>query len=172
DEICIDVDVHGAVLDAGSTCGPRGVRMATEVSKREEGDQDLRRAASRGPGGELFGPAAAPLPGARRRRPEIRHARAGQGSRRVTTLPRFDLAGQAALITGASSGIGRHLGRLLAAAGAKVALAARRADQLAEAAREIEADGGIAEPLACDVTRAASVSEAVGAARGQCCGLS
>jgi NAD(P)-dependent dehydrogenase (short-subunit alcohol dehydrogenase family) len=82
----------------------------------------------------------------------------------VTPLPRFDLAGQSALVTGASSGIGRHLARLLAAAGAKVALAARRADQLAEAAREIAADGGVAEPFACDVTRAASVSETVAAA--------
>jgi NAD(P)-dependent dehydrogenase (short-subunit alcohol dehydrogenase family) len=82
----------------------------------------------------------------------------------VTPLPRFDLAGEAALVTGASSGIGRHLAQLLAAAGAKVALAARRADQLAEAAREIEADGGVAEPFPCDVTRAASVSETVAAA--------
>ena len=63
---------------------------------------------------------------------------------RMTSLPSFDLAGQAALVTGASSGIGRHLALLLAAAGAKVALAARRTDLLAEAAGEIEADGGAA----------------------------
>ena len=60
----------------------------------------------------------------------------------MTALPSFDLAGQVALVTGASSGIGRHLALLLAAAGAKVALAARRTDLLAEAAREIEAEGG------------------------------
>ncbi len=60
----------------------------------------------------------------------------------VTGLPSFDLAGEVALVTGASSGIGRHLAELLAAAGAKVALAARRVDRLAEAAGEIAAAGG------------------------------
>jgi len=79
----------------------------------------------------------------------------------VTTLPSFDLADQVALVTGASSGIGRHLAELLATAGAKVALAARRADRLAEAAREIEAAGGQCLPIACDVTRSDSVAAAV-----------
>ena len=60
----------------------------------------------------------------------------------VTELPSFDLTGEVALVTGASSGIGRHLAELLAAAGAKVALAARRVDRLAEAARDIAAAGG------------------------------
>jgi NAD(P)-dependent dehydrogenase (short-subunit alcohol dehydrogenase family) len=82
----------------------------------------------------------------------------------VTELPSFDLAGQVALVTGASSGIGRHLAGLLAAAGAKVALAARRADRLAEAAREIEAAGGRCLPIALDVTRSESVAGAVAAA--------
>jgi NAD(P)-dependent dehydrogenase (short-subunit alcohol dehydrogenase family) len=79
----------------------------------------------------------------------------------MTPLPSFDLTGQAALVTGASSGIGRHLASLLAAAGAKVALAARRADLLAEAAREIAADGGNAVSIALDVTRAESVVAAI-----------
>ena len=82
-------------------------------------------------------------------------------------LPSFDLQGQAALVTGASSGIGRHLAALLAAAGAKVALAARRADRLAEAAREIEAAGGRCLPIALDVTRSESVAAAVAAAEGE-----
>ena len=82
----------------------------------------------------------------------------------MTPLPSFDLAGQAALVTGASSGIGRHLALLLAAAGAKVALAARRTDLLAEAAGEIEADGGAAAPIALDVTRPDSVAAAIAAA--------
>ena len=85
----------------------------------------------------------------------------------MNELPSFDLQGQAALVTGASSGIGRHLAALLAAAGAKVALAARRADRLAEAAREIEAAGGRCLPIALDVTRSESVAAAVAAAEGE-----
>jgi len=82
----------------------------------------------------------------------------------VTELPSFGLGGQVALVTGASSGIGRHLADLLAAAGAKVALAARRVDRLAEAAREIEAAGGQCLPIACDVTRSDSIAAAVNTA--------
>jgi NAD(P)-dependent dehydrogenase (short-subunit alcohol dehydrogenase family) len=82
----------------------------------------------------------------------------------VTGLPSFDLAGQVALVTGASSGIGRHLAQLLAAAGAKVALAARRVDRLAEAAGEISAAGGRSLPIACDVTRSDSVATTVATA--------
>ena len=79
----------------------------------------------------------------------------------MTDLPSFSLAGQVALVTGASSGIGRHLAELLAAAGAKVALAARRVDRLADLAREIAAEGGQSLPIACDVTQSESVSAAV-----------
>jgi len=85
----------------------------------------------------------------------------------VTELPSFDLRDQVALVTGASSGIGRHLAELLAAAGAKVALAARRADRLAEAASEIEAGGGRCLPIALDVTRSESVAAAVAAAESE-----
>jgi NAD(P)-dependent dehydrogenase (short-subunit alcohol dehydrogenase family) len=79
----------------------------------------------------------------------------------VTALPSFDLTGDVALVTGASSGIGRHIAGLLAGAGAKVALAARRADRLAEAAGEISAAGGHTFPIACDVTRSNSVANTV-----------
>jgi NAD(P)-dependent dehydrogenase (short-subunit alcohol dehydrogenase family) len=79
----------------------------------------------------------------------------------MTALPSFDLKGEVALVTGASSGIGRHLALLLARAGAKVGLAARRTDRLAEAAAEIEAAGGAALPLVLDVTRQDSVAAGV-----------
>jgi NAD(P)-dependent dehydrogenase (short-subunit alcohol dehydrogenase family) len=85
----------------------------------------------------------------------------------VTRLPSFDLTGEVALVTGASSGIGRHLAELLAAAGAKVGLAARRVDRLSEAAREIEAAGGESLPIACDVTRSDSVVAAVAKAEAE-----
>jgi NAD(P)-dependent dehydrogenase (short-subunit alcohol dehydrogenase family) len=82
-------------------------------------------------------------------------------------LPSFDLAGQVALVTGASSGIGRHLAGVLAAAGVKVALAARRVDRLAELAREIETAGGEGLPIGCDVTRSEDVVAAVATAESE-----
>ena len=54
------------------------------------------------------------------------------------------LEGRVAVVTGASSGIGAATGRLLAAQGAAVVLAARRADRLEELAEEIRAAGGLA----------------------------
>ena len=85
----------------------------------------------------------------------------------MTALPSFGIAGQVALVTGASSGIGRHFAALLAAAGVKVALAARRVERLAELAREIEAAGGQSLPIACDVTRSDDVAAAVAAAENE-----
>jgi len=76
----------------------------------------------------------------------------------------FDLDGKAALVTGASSGLGRHAARVLAAAGAKVAIAARRVDALVELEKQIEAQDGRALPLPLDVTDAGSVRDCVTAA--------
>jgi NAD(P)-dependent dehydrogenase (short-subunit alcohol dehydrogenase family) len=69
----------------------------------------------------------------------------------------FDLTGRTVLITGASSGLGRRFALVTAAAGAKVALAARRVDRLEGLAAEIAADGGVAFPVAMDVTDEASI---------------
>ncbi|MFQ5785364.1 MAG: SDR family NAD(P)-dependent oxidoreductase [Alphaproteobacteria bacterium] len=74
------------------------------------------------------------------------------------------LDGKAAIVTGASSGLGRHFALTLAHAGATVAAAARRLDRLHELVREIETFGGRALAIACDVTDAASVSAAMAAA--------
>jgi NAD(P)-dependent dehydrogenase (short-subunit alcohol dehydrogenase family) len=75
----------------------------------------------------------------------------------MTTQPSFDLAGRVALVTGASSGIGHRLARDLARAGAKVVVAARRTDRLAELVDAIEAGGGEALAVAMDVADEASV---------------
>ncbi|MER8733077.1 SDR family NAD(P)-dependent oxidoreductase [Mesorhizobium sp. M1227] len=62
------------------------------------------------------------------------------------------LAGKVALVTGASSGIGEATAVALAAAGAKVAIAARRADRLEALAARIEKAGGTALRIQADVT--------------------
>ena len=84
----------------------------------------------------------------------------------------YDLTGKTALVTGASSGIGRHLARVLAKAGARVAVAARRTDALAELAAEIAEAGGRAMPVRLDIGDAASVREAVACAETELGGLS
>jgi NAD(P)-dependent dehydrogenase (short-subunit alcohol dehydrogenase family) len=69
-----------------------------------------------------------------------------------------------ALVTGASSGIGLHLAEILALAGAKVALAARRTDRLEQACAAIRERGGTCLPVALDVTDAKSIVAALEAA--------
>lgn len=65
----------------------------------------------------------------------------------------FGLEGRRALVTGASSGLGRHFALTLAAAGAEVAVAARRSEPLHSLVEEIEAAGGHAKAFTLDVTR-------------------
>ena len=76
----------------------------------------------------------------------------------------FDLTGKNALVTGASSGLGRHFAQVLTAAGARVAIAARRTERLEELQTEIESYGGRALPVELDVRDAVSVRAAVGCA--------
>jgi NAD(P)-dependent dehydrogenase (short-subunit alcohol dehydrogenase family) len=71
------------------------------------------------------------------------------------------LAGRVALVTGASSGIGAAAARALAAAGAAVALLARRRDPLESLAAELGVD--VALPLVADVADSGQVATAVGA---------
>jgi NAD(P)-dependent dehydrogenase (short-subunit alcohol dehydrogenase family) len=72
-----------------------------------------------------------------------------------------DLSGKSALVTGASGGLGRHFADVLAAAGAKVAVAARRSDLAAAACEAIGRRGGTAVPIHLDVTERASIARAV-----------
>jgi len=73
------------------------------------------------------------------------------------TEQRFDLTGKTALITGASSGLGEHFARVLAAAGARVVVAARRAERLARLVKDLQDQGYEALAVTMDVTDADSV---------------
>ena len=83
-----------------------------------------------------------------------------------------DLTGRAALVTGASSGLGRHFATVLARAGAKVAVAARRTEALTGLAQEIADFDGRAIPVELDVTNAESVKACVAAAETELGALS
>ncbi len=71
------------------------------------------------------------------------------------------LAGRVAVVTGASSGIGRAVAEQLAAAGVRVVLAARRAERLAEAVAAIRAAGGEAEAAVTDLRDEAQVERLI-----------
>jgi len=73
----------------------------------------------------------------------------------------FDLHGQNALVTGASSGLGVQFAKALASQGANVALAARRIEKLEAVKAEIEALGVQAIAVQMDVTDEESIKQAV-----------
>jgi hypothetical protein len=68
----------------------------------------------------------------------------------------FDLKGRVAIVTGASSGLGEGLARGLAAAGARVAIVARRQDRLAKLAEEINGHA-----VCCDLLDPLALNEVV-----------
>ena len=73
----------------------------------------------------------------------------------------FDLTGRVAVVTGASSGLGKDAGLAYAEAGADVALLARRIDKLNEVKAQIEQTGRRVIAVACDVTDEDSCKAAV-----------
>ncbi len=77
----------------------------------------------------------------------------------------FSLDGQAAMVTGGSRGIGLAIARALGAAGARVAIVARRAEWLGPASEALRAEGVACAALQADVADATQVGHAVAAAQ-------
>src|SRR6201996_91520 len=73
----------------------------------------------------------------------------------------INLEGKVALVTGASSGLGKRFAQVRSQAGAKVVLASRRTERLKELRAEIEASGGAAHVVSLDVTDYQSIKSAV-----------
>lgn len=63
------------------------------------------------------------------------------------------LADKVAIITGGNSGVGAEAAKLFADEGAKVVISARRADKLAQVAKEIEESGGEVLAVSCDISK-------------------
>jgi NAD(P)-dependent dehydrogenase (short-subunit alcohol dehydrogenase family) len=83
----------------------------------------------------------------------------------------FDLEGKCAVVTGASAGLGVTLAEGLAAAGARVAVVARREEKLAEVAERIRGHGGEAVPIGCNVAKVDQVEGMVAQAEEKLGGL-
>jgi NAD(P)-dependent dehydrogenase (short-subunit alcohol dehydrogenase family) len=71
------------------------------------------------------------------------------------------LSGKAAIVTGASKGLGRTIARELAGEGANVAICSRDADEIEAAAEELRASGGTVYAQAADVTDPSAVTDFV-----------
>lgn len=83
----------------------------------------------------------------------------------------FNLTNKVALVTGASSGLGFHFAQTLANHGATVVVAGRRTERLSKLVDSIQAHGGSAFALKCDVTDTASIRSCVEAAEVQTGGI-
>ena len=79
----------------------------------------------------------------------------------------IDLTGKTVLITGATSGLGRHFARVVTGAGARVAVTGRRVERLNELCAEITANGGRAFPAALDLQSLASIGPVVEACEAE-----
>ena len=77
----------------------------------------------------------------------------------------FDLSGKVAIVTGASSGLGRQFATALAGAGADVAILARRVENLEETKKILDALGSDTLAIKCDVTNNDDIKTAVAAVK-------
>jgi NAD(P)-dependent dehydrogenase (short-subunit alcohol dehydrogenase family) len=80
----------------------------------------------------------------------------------------FDMTGETVLVTGGGTGLGKQFATVLAGAGARVVLCARRVDKLQETVAAIREQGGDAHAIPMDITNADSVA----AGFQQCLGIS
>jgi NAD(P)-dependent dehydrogenase (short-subunit alcohol dehydrogenase family) len=83
----------------------------------------------------------------------------------MNTLDLFRLDGKTAIVPGGGRGLGRYMAEALSDAGANLVLCSRKLEPLEEVRDEIEARGGEALALQCDVTEQEDVEEAVSAAQ-------
>ncbi|NNC99226.1 MAG: SDR family NAD(P)-dependent oxidoreductase, partial [Gammaproteobacteria bacterium] len=72
----------------------------------------------------------------------------------------FDLSGKVALVTGASRGIGESVAKLLATQGAHVIVSSRKAEDCDSVVKQIVADGGSAETIACNIGNMQHIEQA------------
>jgi NAD(P)-dependent dehydrogenase (short-subunit alcohol dehydrogenase family) len=79
----------------------------------------------------------------------------------MNTLDLFRLDGRTAIVTGGGRGLGRYMAEALSDAGANVVLCSRKVEPLEEVRAEIEARGGRALALSCDVTEGEDVTRVV-----------
>jgi NAD(P)-dependent dehydrogenase (short-subunit alcohol dehydrogenase family) len=84
----------------------------------------------------------------------------------MNTLDLFRLDGRTAIVTGGGRGLGRYMAEALSDAGANVVLCSRKVEPLEEVRDEIEARGGHALALPCDVTRGGDVQRVVSESEG------
>jgi NAD(P)-dependent dehydrogenase (short-subunit alcohol dehydrogenase family) len=82
-----------------------------------------------------------------------------------------EMKGKVVLVTGASSGIGQAVAVKFGEEGAQVVLVARRADKLAEVAREVQAKGGAAKTIAADMAQEAEIEQVVRVTVADCGGI-
>ena len=82
----------------------------------------------------------------------------------MNALDLFRLDGKTAIVTGGGRGLGRYMAEALSDAGASVVLCSRKMEPLEEVCREIEAGGGRALAVECDVTDPDEVEKVVSAA--------
>ncbi|HEY9311103.1 glucose 1-dehydrogenase [Williamsia sp.] len=85
----------------------------------------------------------------------------------MSVLDRFRIEGKVVIVTGASSGLGVAFAKAFAEAGAKVVLAARRADKLEQTAQLVESVGGTALTVATDISDHTQVNTLVDAAMAE-----